>query len=200
VNLKYTKYSTEQLEVIFTHLNDPAEKELVKEELSRRYYQHYLNIGNSAGDRLQSEPEAVPLEADGSEEALSVQEGQGEGFPVDNGELSDIREIAPIALKTSPGAEPAQPAEKPAKKKYCFIATAAYGSPLAQEVLILQGFRDKYLAKNRLGGACIRAYYRCSPPLADMIEARQILQLFVRCLLTPVILLIKKTTDNLTIH
>ena len=32
MNSKYAKYSTEQLEVIFTHLTDPAEQELVKKE------------------------------------------------------------------------------------------------------------------------------------------------------------------------
>ena len=54
MNSKYDKYSTEQLEVIYTHLTDPDERELVKQELSARYYQHYLNVGTT-GDRSDSD-------------------------------------------------------------------------------------------------------------------------------------------------
>src|SRR5262249_36600880 len=47
----------------------------------------------------------------------------------------------------------------------CFIATAAFGTPMAQEVQILCAFRDQYLLTNWLGQAFIALYYRYSPPL-----------------------------------
>jgi len=80
-----------------------------------------------------------------------------------------------------------------AKKKFCFIATAAYGSPLAQEVVILQSFRDKYLSQNSIGEKFIQAYYRSSPYLARQISQNNVLKLLTRFLLTPIILLIKKS-------
>jgi len=73
----------------------------------------------------------------------------------------------------------------------CFIATAAYGSPQAQEVVLLQGFRDQYLSRHALGEKFIRVYYRFSPHVAGKIRHHQVLRLLARSLLTPIILLIK---------
>ena len=69
----------------------------------------------------------------------------------------------------------------------CFIATAAYGSPLDSRLSILRDFRDGYLMTNRPGRALVRFYYRHSPPLADFIANRDWLRAVVRGLLTPVI-------------
>jgi hypothetical protein len=33
----------------------------------------------------------------------------------------------------------------------CFIATSAYGTPMAEEIQILREFRDEYLLTNRWG-------------------------------------------------
>ena len=53
----------------------------------------------------------------------------------------------------------------------CFVATAAFGSPFFQEVVILRGFRDETLRKTPWGRTFIHHYYRLSPPLAKIIEA-----------------------------
>ena len=73
----------------------------------------------------------------------------------------------------------------------CFIATAAYGSPLEPHVAALRRFRDQYLARTELGRAFIRFYYRHSPPIAAVIARHEWLRLLVRMLLTPVVLAVE---------
>jgi len=67
----------------------------------------------------------------------------------------------------------------------CFIATAAYGTPMAEEIQILREFRDEYLLTNPLGRALVDLYYRVSPPIAQFIAEHPALQLAVRAMLVP---------------
>ena len=69
----------------------------------------------------------------------------------------------------------------------CFIATAAYGSPLDPHLESLRDFRDRFMMTNHPGRALVRFYYRNSPPLADFIADRNWLRAVVRGLLTPVV-------------
>jgi uncharacterized repeat protein (TIGR01451 family) len=69
----------------------------------------------------------------------------------------------------------------------CFIATAAYGSPLDPHLDSLRDFRDRFMMTNRPGRALVRFYYRYSPPLADFISDRDWLRSVVRALLTPIV-------------
>ena len=69
----------------------------------------------------------------------------------------------------------------------CFIATAAYGSPMADKVLLLKVFRDRILKNYQLGRSFIRIYYKLSPPVADLIENSAFLKAVVRCFLIPLI-------------
>lgn len=71
----------------------------------------------------------------------------------------------------------------------CFIATAAYGTPMAQEIDTLRAVRDTYLLDTVLGTAFVDTYYRLSPPIADKVAAHPALASAVRMLLSPFILL-----------
>jgi hypothetical protein len=69
----------------------------------------------------------------------------------------------------------------------CFIATAAYGSPLAPQVDVLRAFRERYLRPYALGRVAIRLYETWSPPLADAVRSSDALRLVVRAMLWPIV-------------
>ena len=69
----------------------------------------------------------------------------------------------------------------------CFIATAAYGTPMAEELQILREFRDGHLLKNPAGQALVGVYYRVSPPMAGFITEHPVLKPIVRAGLMPAV-------------
>lgn len=69
----------------------------------------------------------------------------------------------------------------------CFIATAAYGTPLAAQVDTLRAVRDVYLLNNPMGTAFVDLYYQFSPAVAEMVAAHPALAVCVRLALAPVI-------------
>jgi hypothetical protein len=69
----------------------------------------------------------------------------------------------------------------------CFIATAAYGTPMDVEIKILREFRDEYLLPNPLGQALVGLYYMVSPPIADFITDHPSLKPIVRAGLVPAV-------------
>lgn len=81
---------------------------------------------------------------------------------------------------------------KPKSDNGCFIATAAYGTPLANEVGLLRQFRDDHLVLCRTGRMFIATYYRLSPPIAEVIKQSRVLRAITRATLRPIIWLLRK--------
>ena len=77
----------------------------------------------------------------------------------------------------------------------CFIATAAFGSPLAEEVDVLRDVRDAHLLDNVLGTAFVDTYYRVSPPIADRVREHPLLAAAVRSALRPIISLSRDSAN-----
>ena len=69
----------------------------------------------------------------------------------------------------------------------CFIATAAFGSPMEKHVQILRDFRDRILLNSSAGKAFVQFYYRTSPAIADKIAQSESLRFLTRLALMPVI-------------
>jgi hypothetical protein len=78
----------------------------------------------------------------------------------------------------------------------CFIATAAYGTPTAEQINVLREFRDVVLLKSTLGTIFVALYYRLSPPVADFIAGNEVVRILVRDLLVnPIVWLVGVTGD-----
>ena len=73
------------------------------------------------------------------------------------------------------------------KKSDCFIATVAYGSPLAEEVSALRKFRDERLIQSRIGKMIVIIYNHLGPLAAVMVGRSPRLMKLTRILLKPMI-------------
>ncbi|UCF84691.1 MAG: VCBS repeat-containing protein [Desulfobacteraceae bacterium] len=70
---------------------------------------------------------------------------------------------------------------------FCFIATAAYGSPFTSYVKTLGEFRDRFLLTNTAGTMLVNLYYSCSPPVAAFISKHEHIKMLVRWSLLPLV-------------
>ena len=99
-----------------------------------------------------------------------------------DGGLSDAFVAQIGGLNVFPSAEGSDKGGGP-----CFIATAAFGSPLAREVGVLREFRDRVLLPHRAGRVVVAAYYRASPPLARVVARYAALKGLVSTGLRPIV-------------
>jgi hypothetical protein len=78
----------------------------------------------------------------------------------------------------------------------CFIATAAYRTPSAEQIDVLREFRDSVLMESTAGSVFVSLYYQLSPPVADFIAANEPLRTMVRELLVdPIVWVVEATGD-----
>jgi len=78
----------------------------------------------------------------------------------------------------------------------CFIATAAYGTPTAEQIDVLREFRDSVLLESTAGSQFVALYYQLSPPVADFISGSSFLRTLVRELMVdPIVWVVEATGD-----
>ena len=78
----------------------------------------------------------------------------------------------------------------------CFVATAAYGSPMDKRLDSLRWFRDSYLLTNDFGRKFVAFYYEYSPPLANFIAEHESLKTLTRILISPLVILAEALETN----
>ena len=84
------------------------------------------------------------------------------------------------------------PAQGVVAREGCFIATAAFGTPMAKEINVLRRFRDSKMKPNAIGRNFVDLYYDLSPPLAQVIAQNKNMKALVRLALKPIIRFLDK--------
>jgi hypothetical protein len=69
----------------------------------------------------------------------------------------------------------------------CFVATAAYGSPLEPQVAALRRLRDRARASSGFAAVSVGLYERASPPVAALLRQTEIGRALVRAALSPIV-------------
>ncbi len=70
---------------------------------------------------------------------------------------------------------------------WCFVATAAYGTAMANDVDMLRRFRDVLLEKTVVGELAVETYYTFGPSLAGVVGESDMLREAARDLLRPLV-------------
>jgi hypothetical protein len=74
----------------------------------------------------------------------------------------------------------------------CFVATAAYGSLMANDVQMLRHFRDSFLQRTALGELFVESYYTFGPGVAGVISQSELLRATARDALSPVVAFVRR--------
>lgn len=75
---------------------------------------------------------------------------------------------------------------------WCFVATAAYGSELEQDVDMLRRFRDRFLRSHATGEILVSGYYTFGPALARLIAPSETARQAARATLAPIVDAVRK--------
>jgi hypothetical protein len=90
------------------------------------------------------------------------------------------------------GSVPVKTADaKVGEVSWCFVATAAYGSAMANEVDMLRGFRDRMLRGSVLGELAIESYYTFGPAVAGVVGESELLRATARDVLAPIVRVVR---------
>src|SRR4029077_16159621 len=69
----------------------------------------------------------------------------------------------------------------------CFVATAAYGTAMANDVELLRHFRDAMLQSTVIGELAVETYYTFGPAVAGVVGESDLLRASARDVLVPII-------------
>jgi hypothetical protein len=151
--------------------------------------QFALTISSTAGGSVTVPGEGTSKYDPGTEVNLVAEAEEGYRFGNWTGDVDTVADVgdATTTITMNDNYSVTANFEEKPSGGMCFIATAAYGTPMAEEVEILREFRDEYLLTNPMGQALVDFYYRVSPPMADFINEHPSLKPIVRAGLVPAV-------------
>jgi len=147
-----------------------------------------LTISSTSGGNVTTPGEGTSIYENGTEVNLVAEPEEGYHFVNWTGNVSTIADVedATTIITMEDDYEITANFEKVVVPG-CFIATAAYGTPIAKEIEILREFRDEYLLTNPVGKGLVEFYYKVSPPIAEFIAEHPSLKPIVRAGLLPAV-------------
>jgi len=155
----------------------------------------YCNLGNEYSSKIEFGRGSFGFPGDLLIDAIRVVtdlERQLVRLEADLGKMSKklTAQIADIAERREKAAELVEELFG----KFCFIATAVYGTPAAEEIDVLRQFRDEVLVPNPAGRAFVIFYYRTSPPVAQFIAEHEVVRTIVReAVIDPIVAVVDYT-------
>jgi len=155
--------------------------------------QYTLIIATGTGGTTNPTPGTHPCDS-GAQVSVTAIPDSGYQFSSWSGDTSGTATTIIIIMDsdksiTASFSEIPSPEQPAPKKGGCFIATAAYGSPLHPHLDILRDFRDRYLITNKPGHVLVNFYYKHSPFVAELIAKHKVLRIAVRIKLLPFVAL-----------
>ena len=142
-------------------IQDPADGAEVTEGEDLDVTAEVTNVGSESGTQAVTVTEPIKE----TNEAVEINSGETEElvFTIPGSELDGT---VTITVETEDDTDSISvTAVDP-----CFIATAAYDTPLASEIDVLREFRDDILNQSGIGRLAVRIYYQTSPPVANWIR------------------------------
>jgi len=148
--------------------------------------QFTLTVSSSSGGSVTTPGEATFAYDEGTVINLEAEPGEGYSFVLWIGDVDDIADVTAASTTITMNDN----YSIIATFKFgtgCFIATAAYGTPMADDIQVLREFRDGYMLTNPVGETLVEFYYRLSPPVAEFITEHPSLRPMVRAGLAPAV-------------
>jgi hypothetical protein len=146
-----------------------------------------LTVSSTRGGSVTSPGEGTFLYPLGSEVSLVAEPDEGYQFANWLGDVDTIADVNASSTTITMISSYSIKADFNGTSSPCCTATAAYGTPMAEEIIILREFRDEYLLTNTVGRVLVDVYYKVSPPIAEFITEYPNLKPIVRTALVPAV-------------
>jgi hypothetical protein len=146
-----------------------------------------LLVSSTSGGSATSPGEGTFLYPLGIEVSLVAEPDEGYRFAHWSGDVDTIDDVDAASTTITMDNSYSIRANFDRTGSRCCAATAAYGTPVAEEIEILREFRGEYLLTNPVGKGLVEFYYSVSPPIAEFITEHPSLKPVVRAGLLPAV-------------